>query len=612
MNARALLLLPLLVACNGNRSDLEGEGLIGDSLLNPFPTRFHIVDGTIGVPADFPIPEAGSELPVDRMAWRPGFSPAQVSVLRLDEIDPTVLPMDWRDLAPGEGPVLLVDLDEDRFLGVMAELDAHPDAIDPVLLVRPLEALEVGHDVAVVVTTDLAPRPARFDALLGRRPPEDLEDVAAHYRDLVDRLEALGVDPDDVALAWDFPVADGTAPLRSALAQMDPPNTWIFGRIRDKDEGDRVAPFTWRAAEGTFGVQDFLVDGMFLDVGDDGSVTQVGTDTSYLYVHIPESVKDAPADSVPVLMFGHGIFGQPVLYLDDMDDDDGVLALAEEAGFIVVASKWVGLTDTDRLEVLQVARDFNAMHSVPDHLVQSQVNARTLVAMVRDGTLFDDPVFQGASGQRLPDSDHLLYYGISLGGIEGAVLVGAGADVDAAVFHAGGSSWSTMLERSLHWIAFEFVVGETVPDPAERQLLYAASQLFWDPVDPMSYVDDLTRVPVMWQECMGDEQVPNLTTEALARSVGLPVLEPAVRVPWRFDSSAGPLPAGSSAVTQFDPEFGDPEDVNRPAPWSGAHANPRQWSGTRLQAIDFLTPGAEGTVVHHCGATPCSESNPGP
>jgi len=611
MNARAMLLLPLIVACD-DRSAPAGEGLIGDSLLNPFPTRFHLVDGKIGVPDDFPIAEEGTELPVDRMRWRPGFSPAQVSVLRLEEMDPTVLPMDWRNATPGEGPVLLVDLDDERFLGTLAELDAHPEATDPVLLVRPLEALPVGHDVAVVVTTDVAPRPARFDALLGRRPPEDLEEVADHYRDLVDHLEALGVDPDDIALAWDFPVADGSVPLRSALSQVDPPGTWTFGRIRNEDDGDRVAPFTWRAAEGSFGVQDFLVDGEVLEVGDDGSVTQQGTDTSYLYVHVPESVKDAPADSVPVMVFGHGIFGQPVLYLDDMEDEDGVLALTDEAGFIAVATKWVGLTDADRLDALEIARDFNRMHSVPDRLVQAQVNARTLVEMVRDGTIFDDPVFQGASGQRLPDPDHVLYYGISLGGIEGAVLVGAGADVDAAVFHAGGSSWSTMLERSLHWIAFEYVVGETVEDPAERQLLYAASQLFWDPVDPVSYVDDFDRIPVMWQECIGDEQVPNLTTEMLARSVGVPVLEPAVRVPWGFTSAEGPFPAGSSAMTQFDPEEGEPADENRPPPWSGAHVEPRQWSGARLQAIDFLTPGAEGTVVHHCGATPCSESNPGP
>ncbi len=62
--------------------------------------------------------------------------------------------------------------------------------------------------------------------------------------------------------------------------------------------------------------------------------------------------------------------------------------------------------------------------------------------------------------------------------------------VDAAVLHVGGSAWSTMLERSSNWPTFEMVMQDSVPDPADRQLLYSVSQLFWDPADPLLYASD--------------------------------------------------------------------------------------------------------------------------
>ena len=65
-----------------------------------------------------------------------------------------------------------------------------------------------------------------------------------------------------------------------------------------------------------------------------------------------------------------------------------------------------------------------------------------------------------------------------------------------------------------------------VPEPADRQLMYSVSQLWWDPVDPATYAAELTELPMLYQYSLGDEQVPNLTTEALARSIELPLLTP--------------------------------------------------------------------------------------
>jgi hypothetical protein len=604
-----------LLACTKDgpevsQPDPDSEGILGTGWANPFPNAQLM--GEDGFLSLRDLPELDTPLPLERLSWRKGFSPAQVSVVRLghlmdeDDIDTSAFPSHQAPVA-GAGSVRMVDLTDGRPILCFAELDAYPDADERALLVRPLEALPDGHRIGVAILTDALPRPAPFAELLESEQP-----VAESYRTLLADLEANDIPSDSVALAWEFPVSVSTRPLTSALEQLAAPSVPpTFTDIRELDSADTVPPYTWRAAEGTFRVQDFLVGDRSLVLGPDGSVTPQGETDAHLYVHIPTSVKDAPAGSVPVMIFGHGIFASPALYLDDPDDPSSVLRLAEDAGFIVVATTWRGLTTSDLIVGLEVAQEFSRFHELTDLLVQGQVNARTLVEAVSSGSLLDDPVFLGAQGQSLPDPDQVLYYGISLGAIEGAVLLANDPPIDGAVLHVGGAGWSTMLERSSNWLNFESIISLSVPSAAERQVLYALTQLWWDPVDPMSWTSELVGRSLLLQESVGDEQVPNLATEVLARSIALPVLEPTDVVPAGMASAPGPLPPGSRALVRFDPQLPLPDPSNRPAAVTQAHTTPRTWPGARLQVIDALTPGEEGQVVHHCGSAPCSADNPG-
>ncbi len=610
----APLLALALAGCSGEDEGTPtepvedvGEGPLGTGWANPFPNA-GLVDES-GHLALKDLPETGGGvLPVERVAWRDGFSPAQVSVLRLEGVDDAGFPR-FDDLRPGEGTVRMVDLTDGVDLPCMAELDAHPDATETVTLVRPLVAVPYGHRVAVVVTKDAVERPARFDALLSDTPPASLAAWAPHWRDLVDRLEAFGIPEADIAVAWDFPVGDGTAPLRGALAELDPPGGLTITRIRNADAGDTVVEGTWRAAEGTFTSLEFLVGDRSLQLGPDGRPEPLGEVEALLYVHVPQAVKDAPAGSVPVMVFGHGIFSDPSHYLDEPGDPSRLVALSNELGVIVVATTWRGLTTNDRIVPIQVAGDFSLLPNLTDMLVQGQVNTRVLLEEVKSGVLLDDPVFQGASGQSLPDPDHVVYYGISLGGIEGAVLVAQDPPIDGAVLHVGGAMWSTMLERSSNWEEFEILMNLSVPEPADRQVFYAVSQLWWDAVDPIAYAPELSGANFLLQESIGDEQVSNITTEALARSVGLPLLRPDVTGPWGLDGQPGPL--AGRALVQFDPEVPLPTEENRPAEVTGAHDLPRQWEGTRAQVEGYLGAATTGRIAHHCGDEPCSASNQG-
>ncbi|MFT6143216.1 MAG: hypothetical protein ACJAZO_001949 [Myxococcota bacterium] len=583
-------------------------------MVDVFPSPLLMNGDALSIPLDaLPLMAEGTPLPVDRFGgWRSGFSPGQTTVFEIDGVNADSLP-DWRAPTPGEGGVILADLTTGEFLPVMAELDAHPDATEPVLLVRPLVTLTPGHQIAVVVTTEAIDRPDRVERTLSDDPPLALVDIADELQVAVAQLAQMGLSEDTIAVITTFPIDSGRQPLQQLLDDVALPTSWSLDRVRTNDGDTRIAPRTWRAAAGSYDTPSVIGDDNFLRIDPvTGVVSAQGTGSHSLYVHIPESVSDAAPGTVPIVMFGHGIFSSPEAYLDSDEDNNGVLAILDEMGAIGIATRWNGLSTDDRITAVEAAQDFGLLPSVCDRLVETNLSVRALQELILTGDLLDDPVFQGESGQSLPRRGQLGYYGISLGGIEGAVQVASGAPLDAAVLHVGGGMWSTMLERSTQWPTFELFLLDTYPDPADRQLLYAASQLFWDPVDPVGWMDVWpSDVPVLWQESLGDEQVPNMTTRLLARSIDAPLVGIAVDAPWDFAALQTPTMPGTTGLAQFDPERPLPLDVNRPPAATGAHSIPRVWSGQNQQTITFLDPDVPGVVVSGCGSEPCSASNPG-
>lgn len=602
--------LLLLLACAGTDPGETGDkpadvlpGALGAGVLNPFPSA-EIVgdDGGVEIPAGtLPQVPDGTAMDVRRLNWRDGFSRVQTSVAMLP------VPVDADSLSGASvvgtgGSVRMVDLDAGVEIPMFAELDAHPDAVAAgtrALLVRPMVAMTPGHRVAVVVT----------DAVTSGGQPLHLDEWEAakeadpHYADLEDALGALGID--NVALAWDFPVGDGTAVVR-ALANPSVPVTHTFDRVMDADvepEGN-LPPGVWKKLEGTFVADNWLVDDLVFEVGDDGVPVAQGQAEADLYAYIPDSVRDLPAGTAPVVIFGHGILADPDDYFDKDDDPSATIEVANRLGAIVVATVWRGLTAKDQVDTVQMAGDFGRFPELTDRLAQGVANNLSLLRAIDEGTLLDDPLFEGKA-----DRSRIYWYGISLGAIEGAVTLANQDRIDHAVLHVGGSAWSTMLERSSNWSTFELLVSRGIVDPWERQVLYATSQLLWDPVDPASYVEDLQGRTFLWQESIGDDQVPNMSTELLMRSVGVPLGTPAATTPYDVDSVG--LPAVGPVFTQFDPGLGMPADENRPAEVTFAHGTPRVWEGCKAQTVGFFAAGAEGTVTHWCGEGPCTADSPG-
>src|SRR6185436_6537699 len=264
-----------------------------------------------------PMKQGGTPFDVDRLAFRTGFSVVQTTVIDPGTVlDPDSLPT--RDDADTPGSVQMWDLDAGEPILCFAELDAYPDLAgeNPMLLVRPLEPMEVGHRVAVVTTTDLRTKVGGerfslewFDALVAGHPADSLESWEPHYEQLLAELDALGVR--DVGFAIDFPIGDGTELLRSAADGMPVPTGWSLDSVEDGDLANR-----WRQIQGTFDTTSFL-DGTSFVLDDAGNPIVQGSATADLYVHIPASVRGAEPKSAPVWIFGHGLLQTPGMYFDD-------------------------------------------------------------------------------------------------------------------------------------------------------------------------------------------------------------------------------------------------------------------------------------------------------
>jgi len=603
----ALLLIAACAESPGERKEL------GAAKRNhyPFPSMHHMADGRVVLPSDLPTPLDGTPIAIERVRWRTGFSVVQTSVIDLDQaIDAASLP--GQSSPETTGSVQLWDLTAGSPVLSFAELDAaaEMDGEYPALIVRPQNRLPPGHRIAVVVTDSVTTPDGNsmdpvgwYADVIDGNPGPGLSPWVEHYRGLQQDLQSHGVS--GITLAFDFLVADGGQPMRSIADQVTVPATYAIDEIRSTDDGILMAEGGWLELKGTFLADNWLVDDQTHELGLDGLPVHQGRVDAELHIYVPESVREAEPGTVPVWIFGHGLFGKPDVYLGDRDDPSKVMKLADEAGAIVFATVWRGFKDSDRIHAIQIAEDFGRIHEITERLAQGISNVIALSRLIVEGDILDDPALRG-----LPSSNgELRYYGISLGGIAGAVTAANNPLIQHAVLHVGGGAWSTMLERSSQWIPFDWIMEERVPSNRDRQLLYALSQLFWDPVDPMNHIDGLLGRSILWQEAVGDEQVATMTTRMVARSVGATQLLPMVESVPGLSASEGPFEG--PGYVQFDPELPLPDEVNRPAVPSGAHSNPRRWPGLHEQVMLFNDWEHPGLIDHFCGEKPCSESNPG-
>ena len=626
---RALSLCLVVAAGCGDDAPPEPAAgcnpLVGDDCLTPFPSSFYEAPDPasptgLRVAIDdavLPVPRNSPPLTAARLNRHDGISPATPFVVFFkDGVDASQLPtLDTLDASlTATSAVQVIDVATGARVPVLAELDANAfEGQRQALLVRPMTRLAPAtrYAIALVGLRDAAGHPlapAPFVALRDKRPlSKALAALAPAYEELFGLLDSAGVPRAQLTLAWDVTTAsdaDATSHLlgmRDTALPMVPALSWTITSMMDTPaDPDRL-----RQIIGTFTVPSFLEDdskAATLHEDAAGNPVLRGLGTANFVVDIPQCAATA-SGPIPVLVYGHGLFGTA--------PDELATPYQKQLGnhlcMVQIGTDWLGLASYDFVTLANdVLTNFNNLHIITDRLQQAHVNAQVLARLVLT-RMKDDPALQ-LTGRPVTDGAQVYYYGISDGGIQGGTFMALSEDVTRGALGVPGCEWSLLMFRSSQFLALQTVLGGVLPDPMDQEILLAMMQPEFDFTDPASFAPHLLHAPlpgvvakrILVQEAIDDAQVSNVSTRVLVRTIGLPGLDLEHPV-FGVTELPGPLP---SAYTQWDvhPLPAPPPGNTPPDQDNGAHDAVRKLALVEAQLAAFFSP--TGQVTQTCTG-PC-------
>lgn len=555
---------------------LPCDPLVPDFCGHPFPSNvFTVADDEsatgrrVELSAEL-LPVSYYDVQADPAPWSrsDGFSPGVGAMVHLPGASATGLASAANIAASLEdtSPTVLLDTETGQRVAHFAELDLTTD--DParrVLFVRPAARLANARRYIVALRelvdgdgVTIAPSPgfaALRDGVASEEP--SIEARRPLYTDIFGQLEAAGVARAELQLAWDFTTASDeniVTPLvhmrDQALALVGDAPTFVIDEI-DPDFDPRVA---FRVT-GTFDVPLFVDQpgpNAVMNLDGDGLPEAIGTHAFEFELLIPQR---ATTEAVGLLHYGHGLLGTR----REIERDE-FLDLCEDHGWAIYSTDWIGLAQADQAYIGVILQsgaleDFDGMFA---RLQQAVVNSLVLDRVVAEG-IAADPMFAG-----MLDDATRGYYGISLGGIMGALFMSVSQDITRGGLEVMGSPFSVFLTRSTQFDAFFEIAKSTYEDPRDIQLVLGLVQMLWDRVEPNGFLTHLRDAPladtpgheVMMRAAVGDHSVSTVAAHIMARSLDVPLVEAGVREVWGLEAVAEP-PAGSAYV-EYD--FGLPPE----------------------------------------------------
>jgi pimeloyl-ACP methyl ester carboxylesterase len=517
-------------------------------------------------------------------------------------------------LAEGN-PIAVFNLETGQRVLAMTEMDLNVHPRYPnryALIIRPLEPMQMGARHAVVLTKALTDTdgnffesPEAFAVLRDKIYTTNarIENVRQDYENLFDFLSENGYARDELLLAWDFVVASQDYIMGSMLSMraetLELTNGEGLGyRIESISENPNTN--VSRIVFGQFEAPTFLTDDNTFDYDENHHPVLQETNREFPFTLIVPKMAETAAQPLPLVVFGHGIFGTGRDYLTGSLGRNYIQPLAEQLGVVIVATDWIGLSAGDMdLIINEVISDLNKIGLVTDRLQQSLVNNLTLTELATGALNADDEIW--SADHDLIDANRVFYFGVSLGGIQGASFMALSPQIERTVLVVPGGGWSTMLPRSYIWADIQLFFQAEYPDPLVRQIAIAFLQARFDHSDPvnLAFVPNLNGQPVgkrklLMQEAIGDCLIPNMSTELLARALGVSLLEPAFRTPAGFDTLNAPTnePVMVQYLMPDRVEANPPPDGNlAPTTDNGVHYYVVFLSNVFQQVTHFLETG---------------------
>ncbi|HTM19654.1 MAG TPA: hypothetical protein VL172_04075, partial [Kofleriaceae bacterium] len=436
-----------------------------------------------------------------------------------------------------------------------------------------------------------------------------MDKVAGDYPAIFAALEGAGLPQSELVLAWDFRTASQEMLTRDLLTMRDAALPAIGENgasltFEGTDVGGQNPDNVLRFIVGTHTAPNFLTDGEETDSklqrDADGLPVMDGTYTANFAAIVPKCVETA-ALPIQVMVFGHGLFG------DGRDSlESGLLQrVAEDYCFVVVAGDFIGLTGRQVTAAALASNDLNRGAGISEKLPQGVVNFMALEQLVR-GPMRQSDLFK-YNGTEIIDPTRVHYFGASLGGIMGGVFMAYDPNITRGVLGVPGSAWSMLFERSFAWTALQGAIIGSYEDEYVYELVAALLGLGMEPYDPITTASGLTGevgtpvagVPnkqILMYEGVGDCLVGNMTTELLARTIGVQVTSPSLLVPYSMQEMESDQPSGftiyDQGYTPLPPTTNVPPQVD-----NGTHSDVNEVNANLRQIERFFN---EGVVSQQC------------
>jgi len=624
-----------IAACGEDGSDIPAEcnPLGGQGCMLPWPSSvYEVADSRTATGRRLQVPIEAMPKNIDAVSVDPtalnrwdGWSPTGPLLAAFGtEIDVSNLPT-WKNPDPSLGPdspIVLVNADTGERAPFFAEIDMNtPDPDKRDLIIRPLARLATGAHYVVGIRksvkasdgSDLPLSPGFAAAVAGKGYGHSRYD-GKKYDKIFSVLEAAGVPKTDLVLAWDYHTASDDYLRRDLTTMRDTAITAI---------GANGANLTFTATQqparaglyksflGTFKSPNFLDNGeadeskFSRDASPEALPEMNGMRDARFAALIPDCVATQPLPR-PVIVFGHGLFGSGEEYLDD----DFVVDLARDYCFIIIAGDFIGLTSRQLALAPLAANDLNKGYAITEKLGQAVIDFIALESATR-GPMRASSEFS-YNGTPVIDATKVHYVGGSLGGIMGNVFMAYDPNITKGVLAVPGGVWSMLFERSNAWHLLKGPAQGAYEDMYSYQINLALLGMGFEPYDPITTAahvikDPLGGVPVknilMWY-AIGDSLVGNMTTEFVAREMGLQMLAPSVKNVWKMPSVAGPI---ANALTIYDEHPTPmPPDTNVPpskdnGTHSGVNRNP-----SALRQVEAFLLGTAGIPQTCGGDTPAA------
>jgi len=481
-----------------------------------------------------------------------GFSSiSPISTLFDGSVSAASLPINYGTTLQSTSPILVVNVDANSELyGTLhpfqADVVSSESGPESLLTLTPLMAFEPSSRYAVVITNKLthedgSPLTPRDEmvALLGRNRPDEasLEPLWDYYKDLVWLVEhPLKLNRDEIVQLWDFhtrsqegAVTDvrDIARLAKDWVEDNPPTALEVTRDENDSDGD-----DWRR-------YSFLVDIPYwredrfarIDRGADGMPYIHETQRIEGILLVPSNV--GAGDTATPILFGHGLgtnMQQMITTLRNIDAQRGPYA------WIWMDWDLHGYRGDGLDDILELTGNLN-MEGFAATLVQSVSDQIILTAVAQN---FGEVPELGEVIQPEP----IFYLGQSMGSLVGGITAAVNEDIRANVLNVPGAGIVNVLRHGevIDSIGMRTRLEQHVteapptdfPEDLGYYVLMTLAQVGADSGDPMNFArhvqkepfDGITPPPILLQESVGDGIIPNLTSEGLARTMGLSMVRP--------------------------------------------------------------------------------------